>query len=148
MWPQSQLRSSGESIGPHLESSCKAAASGSAEAMRISASTTISLRAFDAAEAAPVRNFTAPALTWSKVGSASGATRLTAARAAPGRLASMARRVRFQASLGESMRAEIRRSAAVRQPSSRSRWPNQLRRTVSACAFVAWPVRSTSTTMA
>ena len=73
---------------------------------------------------------------------------VTAARAALVRLASIARRALRQASLGDIRRAAIMRSAAVRQPSSRSRWPSQLRRTVSACAGVAWPLVSTSTRMA
>jgi len=68
------------------------------------------------------------------IGIASGATSITAARAACGRLASMDRRAFFHASLGDIRRAPIMRSAAVRQPSSRSRWPNQVRRTSSACA--------------
>lgn len=73
---------------------------------------------------------------------------MTAPRAACGRLASMAKRAFFQASLGESRRAAIMRSAAVRQPSSLSRWANQLRRISSAWAWVALPLRSASTRIA
>ncbi|MDH6592887.1 hypothetical protein M2165_002776 [Variovorax sp. TBS-050B] len=117
-------------------------------AMRISASTTISLRDLAATKARPARNLAALALTSSNSGSASGAAMVTAPRAAWARLASIARRAFFQASLGDISRAATMRSAAVRQPSSASRCASQLRRTSSACAWVALPVRSASTRIA
>lgn len=144
MVPHSQLRSSAESIGPHLPSSCDAAVSGSAIASLISASTTISRRDLAATTARLARNFPTLAFISSNSEIASGATMITAARAACGRFASMDRRAFFHASLGDIWRALIMRSAAVRQPSSRSRWPNQLRRTSSTWPCVAVPDCSVS----
>ena len=122
--------------------------SGSAMAILMSASTTISLRARDAAITALPKNFGALALSWSNIGSASGAAMVMAPRAACGRLASIARRAFFQAVSGVSSRDATRRSAAVRQPSSASRCLSQLSRTDSACAGVALPLRRMSTSVA
>ena len=117
-------------------------------AVLMSASTTISLRGREMATTAPDRNLPALALTCANVGIASGATSMIASPAAFGRFASIARRAFFQASSFDIAREAIRRSAAVRQPSSASRWRNQLSRTSSTWALVATPVLSTSTSVA
>jgi hypothetical protein len=131
------LRSSGDSIGPHLLSSWLAALSTSLVASLIRARPMISLRVREAADTLPARNLDGLALISRSRPSDSGDAISTAPATALGRLASIASRARCQASL-TLMRtgpcAPTICAAASVQASSPSRCANQVRLTSSASA--------------
>ncbi len=129
--PQAQLRSSLVSCMPHL-SIMPAAPSASVVASLMSASRMISFLTFVIAICLVARKRNGLALSSATRPSDSGETMFTASRAARGRFASMASLALSHTSVGPRCWVPTSRAAAVVQPSSASRWANQLFLTSSA----------------